>query len=205
MHLWWIDPSYPADTDGYRKRYGVHTKPYDDPDWLDEQLAEGHVLVPADKEVPEPPEVKRGEDVALWFHPQTLDVVWKVIKRPLMPEEQIAEAIERLENEIRASMGHMYAEWTIGVAYEIGEVCRYDQRLYEIVQAHISQDDWRPSNVPALYKSYTEVGEIADWVQPTGAHDAYPLGALVKHNGEIWESIVDANVWEPGVYGWEMQ
>jgi hypothetical protein len=43
---------------------------------------------------------------------------------------------------------------------------------------------------------------ITAWVQPLGAHDAYPLGARVTHVGSTWESIVDANVWEPGVYGW---
>lgn len=35
------------------------------------------------------------------------------------------------------------------------------------------------------------------WVQPTGAGDAYPMGALVTHNGKTWESLNDANVWEP--------
>jgi hypothetical protein len=40
------------------------------------------------------------------------------------------------------------------------------------------------------------------WRQPTGAHDAYPLGATVSHNGKTWESTVAANVWEPGVSGW---
>jgi hypothetical protein len=40
------------------------------------------------------------------------------------------------------------------------------------------------------------------WRQPTGAHDAYPLGAIVSHSGKIWESTVAANVWEPGVSGW---
>lgn len=24
----------------------------------------------------------------------------------------------------------------------------------------------------------------------------------VTHNGKTWESLVDNNVWEPGVYGW---
>lgn len=40
------------------------------------------------------------------------------------------------------------------------------------------------------------------WVQPTGAHDAYPLGARVTWAGTVWESTVDSNVWEPGVSGW---
>jgi hypothetical protein len=41
------------------------------------------------------------------------------------------------------------------------------------------------------------------WVQPTGGHDAYPRGAKVSHKGQNWENTgSDANVWEPGVYGW---
>jgi hypothetical protein len=41
------------------------------------------------------------------------------------------------------------------------------------------------------------------WRQPLGAMDAYPLGAIVSHNGGTWESTVAANVWEPGVSGWK--
>lgn len=40
------------------------------------------------------------------------------------------------------------------------------------------------------------------WVQPTGAHDAYAMGATVTHNGSTWTSDVNSNTWEPGVYGW---
>jgi hypothetical protein len=40
------------------------------------------------------------------------------------------------------------------------------------------------------------------WVQPTGAHDAYPVNAMVKHAGKNWRSTVASNVWAPGVYGW---
>ena len=40
------------------------------------------------------------------------------------------------------------------------------------------------------------------WVQPTGAHDAYALGAKVKHKNQNWVSGYAANVWEPGVFGW---
>ena len=42
----------------------------------------------------------------------------------------------------------------------------------------------------------------AAWVQPTGAHNAYPLGATVTHKGKTWTSTIAANVWKPGVYGW---
>lgn len=40
------------------------------------------------------------------------------------------------------------------------------------------------------------------WVQPTGAHNAYPLGITVTHGGKTWENLTPANVWTPGVSGW---
>ena len=45
-------------------------------------------------------------------------------------------------------------------------------------------------------------GQPPAWVQPTGAHDAYPLGWVVAHDGTVWESLVSGNVWMPGVSGW---
>jgi hypothetical protein len=40
------------------------------------------------------------------------------------------------------------------------------------------------------------------WRQPTGAHDAYPKDWIAAHNGKDWRSLLDANVWEPGVANW---
>lgn len=42
-----------------------------------------------------------------------------------------------------------------------------------------------------------------EWAQPTGAHDAYAKGSQVTHNGERYVSQINANVWEPGVFGSE--
>ena len=70
------------------------------------------------------------------------------------------------------------------------------------VQAHTSQADWTPDVVPALFAEIAPPGLIAEWVQPTGAQDTYSLGEQVTHGGQTWESTVDNNSWEPGVYGW---
>ena len=43
------------------------------------------------------------------------------------------------------------------------------------------------------------------WVQPTGAHDAYPRAAVVEHAGKVWVNLTPGNVWEPGVSGWREQ
>jgi len=46
------------------------------------------------------------------------------------------------------------------------------------------------------------VAAVAPWVQPTGANP-YTRGARVTHKGQTWENTgSDANVWEPGVFGW---
>lgn len=43
---------------------------------------------------------------------------------------------------------------------------------------------------------------IPDWVQPTGAGDAYQIGDRVRHANKVWVSNIANNVWEPGVFGW---
>ena len=101
-------------------------------------------------------------------------------------------------------------EWSSGIEYHSGNVVSYKNSLYKVVQSHTSQSDWTPDAVPALFTrvyegAYQEDGqtEIQEWVQPTGAHDAYQTDDVVTHNGSTWKSTVDNNVWEPSVYGWD--
>lgn len=44
-----------------------------------------------------------------------------------------------------------------------------------------------------------------EFVQPTGAHDAYKKGDRVTYNGKVYESLIDANVYSPDTYpaGWQ--
>lgn len=88
-----------------------------------------------------------------------------------------------------------------GVQYLMGMLVQYDGKLYRVIQPHTSQPDWTPDKVPALFVRVS-VEEFPEWVQPTGAHDAYKKGDKVTHNGLRWISEADSNVWEPGVYGW---
>ena len=41
---------------------------------------------------------------------------------------------------------------------------------------------------------------VADFVQPTGAHDAYAKGFRVRFEGKVYESKVDGNVYSPSAY-----
>lgn len=108
-----------------------------------------------------------------------------------------------LTDEQAEQVPNAYLEWASDVSYKVGDRRRYDGKLYRCVQAHTSQSGWEPPSVPALWVRTAPDGEIPDWVQPTGAHDAYAMGDRVKHVGKVWQSLVDANVWEPGAIGTE--
>ena len=90
-----------------------------------------------------------------------------------------------------------------GVAYKAGQRIQYLEDLYKILQDHISQQDWTPDVAVSLYVKIDDPSiEYPEWHQPTGAHDAYEKGAKVSHLGKHWTSDIDANVYEPSVYGW---
>ena len=95
----------------------------------------------------------------------------------------------------------LFPAWAADTAYAVGDRVQYNGALYKCVQAHTSQADWMPDATPALWV-IVSVEEWPEWIQPTGAHDAYASGAKVKHNDKHWVSTLDANTYEPGVYGW---
>lgn len=98
----------------------------------------------------------------------------------------------------------LFENWVTDKDYTVGKiVTRPNGNLYKCVQAHRSQADWTPEATPALWPKIGDpTEEYPEWSQPLGAHDAYPLGAKVSHNGKKWTSDIANNVWEPGVYGW---
>ena len=100
----------------------------------------------------------------------------------------------------------IYPAWEIGAAYATNDRIRYGANLYKCVQAHTSQSDWTPDAVPALWVKVS-VEEWPEFVQPTGAHDAYNTGDKVTYNGKRYVSLIDANVYSPDDYpaGWEEQ
>lgn len=99
----------------------------------------------------------------------------------------------------------IYPRYEVGKPYAVGDIVRYYEKLYEVLQAHTSQADWTPPAVPALYRNKMPEAVIPEWLQPTGAHDAYKIGDKVIFEGATYESLIDANVWTPTAYpqGWK--
>lgn len=113
---------------------------------------------------------------------------------------------DMLTDEQAEAVPQAYQPWGAGVGYPLGRRVTYDGQLWRCVQAHTSQVGWEPDATPALWTrngASEDPSVVEEWVQPTGAQDAYDEGDHVMHGGTEWVSLVDANVWEPGVYGWE--
>ena len=104
-------------------------------------------------------------------------------------------------------------------AYNKGDIVEYRGALYESL---LDGNVWSPDTYPSGWKIYDEESSGTDqepepgtgsddetsypeFVQPTGAHDAYNKGDIVRYNGELYKSIIDGNVWSPDTYpaGWE--
>lgn len=100
-----------------------------------------------------------------------------------------------------------FPEWKVNTTYQAGDILRYNEQLYKVLVAHTSANNTHPDQTPSVYVNITHKADPDNnpqpWVQPLGAADAYDIGDKVTHNGKLWISIAAANVWEPGVYGWE--
>lgn len=104
-------------------------------------------------------------------------------------------------------------------AYQKGDIVNYNGTLYKSL---IDGNVWAPDVYPAgweLYQAPTEpdpgpgpgpepgggTASYPEWVQPSGAQDAYKTGDIVSYNGKLYRSKIDGNVWSPDAYpaGWE--
>lgn len=149
------------------------------------------------------------------------EVTWYDVQEDL--KEDIADAQEDAEqaqevvlltrdflpDAVALTLPEIYDEWNPdGIAY-IGKdtatedkpasIVRRNSALYRCLQSHTSQESWTPENSPSLWVLIDDPAiEWPEWKQPTGAHDAYSIGAKVSHNGKKWISQIEANTVEPG-------
>jgi hypothetical protein len=141
--------------------------------------------------------------------------VVEVIEYPSPDESLIAAArlvvlpliaADELKDEAAEQFAGLFPDWEPDIAVKVGEVYRWDGTLVEVVQAHTTQADWEPDQVPSLFKIH-RTPTAAPWVQPLGAQDAYQTGEQVTHDAvafpefTLWQSKIDANTTEPGTDG----
>lgn len=93
-------------------------------------------------------------------------------------------------------------EWVIK-----GDKRNYGGKVYQCIQPHQTHKGMEPDVTPALWDEVVE--GIGVWKQPTGAHDAYRIGAKVHFptiSDPVYESLIDYNTYSPISYpaGWRL-
>ena len=133
----------------------------------------------------------------------------------LQRAEQLRHALQlfalSLNDDTVMEIPAVFDAWKAGIQVKADTILTYgvngvgDPQLYRVVQPHITSEGWTPDKTPALF---TPIGIDESgypiWAQPTGAHDAYNKGDIVRYepDNKLYISDIDANVYEPGVYGW---
>ena len=129
----------------------------------------------------------------------------KRIDANLQATRKLIRADELSEDEL-LGMIDLYDNYQVDKLYKVDDIFKHEGKLYKVIQEHTSQDDWIPSELPALYLNMMPENVIPEWVQPVGGHDAYNIGDKVIFNGVVYESIINGNTWSPTDYpqSWEL-
>ena len=83
-------------------------------------------------------------------------------KRPLTEAELLRMIVSQQVNTLEVDdatayrMREFYPEWQSGQSYPVGYKLLYGGKLYRVIQAHTSQDDWTPDAVASLFEHIDE-------------------------------------------------
>lgn len=138
----------------------------------------------------------------------------------LQNAEQLRKALQlfvkTLPDDEAMEVATVFPEWKTNTAYKVNDIVSFgvnlvdDPQLYRCVQAHTSQDDWKPDVAVSLWVTIGLAPDnIPVWAQPTGAHDAYNKGDRVHYptkDAPVYESLIDGNIFSPDTFppGWEL-
>ena len=124
--------------------------------------------------------------------------------------KEIQEKVQEFDDDKSLEHQPLYPFWEPDIEVQVNKKYQHfnsenELVLYKVIQAHTTQENYKPKDTPALFVRVGYDGEILDWVRPTGAHDAYMKGDKVKFNGKTYESLIDNNVYSPTKYarGWK--
>lgn len=132
----------------------------------------------------------------------------------------LPKVLDSLGHEVEAGTAKNPVPWKAGIELHEGQFTTHGGKLYRVTRDVEALD---PTHTPdTLIGHFYEVatpeeefgedeawedpaGDIEDFKQPTGGHDAYPLGKQVEFEGHVYESVIESNAFSPAVYpaGWK--
>ena len=119
----------------------------------------------------------------------------------------IEKAAISLSDEDALEAVALFTNWKPNEPYEVDRRVNYEGTLYRCLQAHTSQEAWTPTAAPSLWAKVLipSPDVIPDWEQPDSTNP-YMKGDKVRFEGQVYESLIDNNIWSPAAYpaGWKL-
>ena len=118
----------------------------------------------------------------------------------------IEKAALSLTDEDALEAVNLFPNWADNTQYTVDDRVRYEGILYRCLQSHTSQAGWYPTAAPSLWAKVLipDPNVIPEWEQPDSTNP-YMIGDRVMFEGEVYESLINSNIWSPTVYpaGWK--
>ena len=154
-------------------------------------LADGWVEYVAP--TPEPPTAEEEIEAAAYGTRQRL--------MTMMFEESITSKINTYEltDKEALSVKELYPKWKEGIEVKVGEKYGLNEKLYQVVQAHTTQDNWRPDRLSSLWVEVSyHAGTKEDPIPYNEDHNpqfqgmVLELGNIYTQDGILYECIRDS-------------
>lgn len=113
--------------------------------------------------------------------------------------------VDELTTDELTAIIDLYEPYEVGRAYDYPDIVRYDGKLYQVRegQAHTSQADWAPPDLPALYRALMPESVIGayDPNRNLAANPFQPGEKMIWTDGLVYESIHPTpHAWTPAEY-----
>lgn len=112
--------------------------------------------------------------------------------------------VDELTEQELSDLVDLYPEYKTDYEYsKVGEIIKYEGSLYEIRQVHTSQSDWKPNELPALYRLVQPADVVAEWDpdRDLAANPIQPGERVIWTDGKVYESIHPTpHAWSPADY-----
>lgn len=94
--------------------------------------------------------------------------------------KHIENAVQSLPDAAALEAVVLHPVWKAGIAYSAGYKAQHNGRLWRCRQAHTSQEEWEPENVPALWEELCETHDGS-------RYDPIPYeGNMALENGKYY-------------------
>lgn len=114
-----------------------------------------------------------------------------VIERARALRPIIVKAMEGVDDSTAAKAGELFDRWKAGEAVEVGDRRYYQPtyKVYKVIQAHTTQEDWTPDAAPSLW-------EVIDVSHAGTIDDPIPAARNMEYkNGLYYSDSEDGKVY----------